>query len=109
MGQVGLCVQKRGGGSLCDDYYQPTNRLHRDFLDNGFHVLFRSKSNEEDKARELYRIIRQRGPAAYDKFVEVLLESETTASLGEILKNKCKINNDKYGKHPSTLNCIHVA
>ena len=53
-------------------------------------MFFRSKSNEEDKARELYRIIRQRGPAAYDKFVEVLLESEATASLGEILKTSAK-------------------
>ena len=55
---------------------------------------------EKDQAKELLKIIKQRGRSAFDKFVEVLLESETQASLGEQLKNEVwgwKMDDEKYG------------
>lgn len=63
-------------------------------------MLHRSKALEKDQAKELLKIIKQRGRSAFDKFVEVLLESETQASLGEQLKNEVwgwKMDDEKYG------------
>ena len=60
--------------------------------------MFRSRSQEEEKARELLKIIRHGGRLAYDVFVEVLLQSETQASLGEWLKIQWTVIDDNYGK-----------
>ena len=40
-----------------------------------------------EKAKELWKTITLKGNEAFDKFVEVLLESGTQTSLGEVLKN----------------------
>ena len=64
------------------------------------HVILRSKAVEKDQAKELLKIIRQRGTFAFDKFVELLLDSETQSFLGEQLKGdpwKWKMNDDDYG------------
>ena len=70
----------------------------------------RSKELDRDQASELLKIIRQRGTSAFDKFVKVLLESETQASLGRLLKEgswQWKVDDDKYGIFP-TLNSMIV-
>ena len=70
----------------------------------------RSKELDRDQARELLKIIRQRGTSAFDKFVEVLLESETQANLGKLLKEgpwQWKVDDDKYGIFP-TLNSMII-
>ena len=81
------------------------------------HVQFvycthRSKELDRDQARELLKIIRQRGTSAFDKFVEVLLDSETQASLGKLLKEsswRWKVDDDKYGTlYIPTLNSMIV-
>ena len=51
-------------------------------------ILYRSRSSEEEKARELLKVIKSKGKLAYDEFVKVLLESETQVSLGEWLKSQ---------------------
>ena len=40
-----------------------------------------------EKAKELWKTIKFKGSETFDKFVEVLLESETQTSLGEVLRN----------------------
>ena len=63
-------------------------------------MILRSKALEKDQAKELLKIIRHRGTFAFDKFVEVLLDSETQSFLGEQLKGdswKWKMNDDDYG------------
>ena len=72
-----------------------------------WHLLFRSRSQEEERAKELLKIIRRGGKSAYDVFVEVLLQSETQASLGEWLKEEKAMMDDQYGKamkHDISLN-----
>lgn len=57
---------------------------------------------ERDKAKELLKIIRKRGTSAFDKFVDVLLESETQSFLGKLLKSgswKSEMNDDDYGMY----------
>ena len=49
----------------------------------------------------MLKIIRKRGTSAFDKFVDVLLESETQHSLGNQLREgviKWKMDDEKYGK-----------
>lgn len=61
----------------------------------------RSKALETDQAKELLKVIRKRGTAAFHKFVEVLLESETQSNLGKQLKDgtaQWKMDDKKYGK-----------
>ena len=60
--------------------------------------MFRSRSLEKEKAKELLKIIRGGGKSAYDVFVEVLLQSETQASLGEWLKQQRTVTEDNCGK-----------
>lgn len=63
-------------------------------------MVFRSKALETDQAKELLKIIRKRGTTAFDKFVEVLLESETQSSLGKQLNDgavEWKMDDEKYG------------
>ena len=64
-----------------------------------FHVLFRSKALERDQAKELLRVIRKRGTSAFDKFVEVLLESDTMSFLGKRLKEEAWEDDNQYGKY----------
>ena len=64
-----------------------------------WHFLYRSQSQEENKARELLKIVWRGGKSAYDVFVEVLLESETQTSLGELLKQNNTMMDDQYGTH----------
>jgi 3-deoxy-D-manno-octulosonate 8-phosphate phosphatase KdsC-like HAD superfamily phosphatase len=59
--------------------------------------LFRSQSHEEIKAKELFKIVRRGGKSAYDEFVEVLLQSETQTSLGELLKRDSIMMDDQHG------------
>lgn len=47
---------------------------------------------------ELLKIVRRGGKSAYDAFVEVLLQSETQTSLGELLKKDSTMLDDQYGK-----------
>ena len=64
-------------------------------------MVRRSKALETDQAKELLKIIRKRGTAAFHKFVEVLLESETQSNLGKQLKDgavEWKMDDEKYGK-----------
>ena len=65
-----------------------------------WYLLFRSqsRSHEENKAKELLKIVRRGGKSAYDVFVEVLLQSETQTSLGELLKKDSTMMDDQYGK-----------
>ena len=50
-------------------------------------ISSRSKPSEVEKAKELWKTITLKGNEAFDKFVEVLLESGTQTSLGELLQN----------------------
>ena len=64
-------------------------------------MLLRSKALETDQAKDLLKTIRKRGTAAFHKFVEVLLESETQSNLGKQLKDgagEWKMDDEKYGK-----------
>ena len=50
------------------------------------------------KLKELLKIVSRGGKSAYDVFVEVLLQSETQTSLGELLKKDSTMMDDHYGK-----------
>ena len=63
-----------------------------------WYLLFRSQSHEENKAKELLKVVRRGGKSAYDVFVEVLLQSETQISLGELLKKDSTMMDNQYGK-----------
>ena len=63
-----------------------------------WYLLFRSQFHEKNKARELLKIVWCGGKSAYDVFVEVLLQSETQTSLGELLKRDSTMMDDQYGK-----------
>ena len=58
----------------------------------------RSKPVQRDQAKELLIVIRKRGTSAFDKFVEVLLESDTLSFLGKRLKEETWENDKQYGK-----------
>jgi hypothetical protein len=60
-------------------------------------VLFRSKPVQRDQAKELLIVIRKRGASAFDKFVEVLLESDTLSFLGKRLKEETWEDDKQYG------------
>ena len=54
---------------------------------------------QRDQAKELLTVIRKRGTSAFDKFVEVLLESDTMSFLGKRLKEETWEDDKQYGKH----------
>ena len=54
---------------------------------------------QRDQAKELLSVIRKRGTSAFDKFVEVLLESDTMSFLGKRLKKETWEDDKQYGKH----------
>lgn len=52
---------------------------------------------QKDQAKELLAVIRKRGTSAFDKFVEVLLESDTLSFLGKRLKEETWEDDKQYG------------
>ena len=63
---------------------------------------------QRDQAKELLTVIRKRGTSAFNKFVEVLLESDTMSFLGKLLKEE-REDDKQYGKHMYPAACIYRA
>ena len=63
---------------------------------------------QRDQAKELLAVIRKRGTSAFDKFVEVLLESDTMSFLGKRLRKETWEDDKQYGKPAALTACANV-
>ena len=71
-------------------------------------VKYRSKPLQRDQAKELLAVIKKGGTSAFDKFVEVLLGSDTMSFLGKRLRKETLEDDKQYGKPAALTACANV-